>query len=68
MRIICTGYLVRKQLGPSQIDREQLIREVEINMHQVWSQLLAGRQTNGKEINLWAGLKDVRTGGLIEQP
>lgn len=34
MRIICTRYLVLKQLRPSQINREQLIREVEINRRQ----------------------------------
>lgn len=47
---------VMQQLRPSQIDREQLIREVEINRYQCEASHTQW-QMNGKEINQWVGLQ-----------
>lgn len=63
-RIICTRYLLLKQLRPSQIDREQLIKEVEINRHQCGASHTQW-QTRGKGINLWVCLQDERTAKTI---
>lgn len=62
---------VMQQLRPSQIDREQLIREVEINRYQCEASRTQW-QTNGKEINEWVGVQGWRAGkmnsGNNEQP
>lgn len=47
---------IMQRLRPSQIDGEQLIREVEINRHQCGASRTQW-QTNGKEINLWVGFQ-----------
>lgn len=71
MRTICTRYLIIKQLRPSQIDREQLIREGGNKQASMCSQLRKAthmqRLMNGNEINLLVGLQGERIGKIISR-